>query len=267
LLLMRDYAGKREAFGKKLEDHLLHFSAISDSEVLYRAMLQLLVEECLILGRAEVENSSSDVNESLLRIITPIGKMFSAIISSEMLLDGAESFGGAGYMEDTKIFTIFADTFVNRIWEGTGNIMSLDLLRCLHKEPHTLHAFFEYVENMISPARSKLSPFVSQVEDVLKETKKYLSFVSTDPSFAEIGSKQLCLTLGNVFVTSLLIRHSLFTGKQEDVFTLQRWIELKPLNVLVFPSKERIQLQRSLAFGPHHKKEVKTRKDPIHSKL
>lgn len=266
LQLMKDYSHKREAFGKKLGEHVLHVSGLADAEVAYRGMLQLLVEECVLLGKSENSDPTTAENcESMLRILTPIGKMFSGIVSSEMLLDGAESFGGAGYMEDTKLFVIFADAFVNRIWEGAGNVMALDLLRCLYKEPHTLGLFLDAISHNISTKHSKLASYASNISNVASEVKKYVSHVSSSPLLAESGAKQLCMTLGNLFVSSLLLRQASWSGSEEDIFTLQRWMELRPINSLIFPSKERISLQHSILFGaPSHKQE---RNDSAQSKL
>jgi len=250
LLLMKDYAEKRYAFNKKLKSHPLHIAGISDAEVLYRGILEFLCEEALLLGQLEVENDSlNEYRDNLLRILTPVGKMLSGIVGTKMLLDGAESFGGAGYMEDTRIFTIFADSFVNVIWEGASNVMSLDVLRCLYKEPKTMQAFFDAISSYISTVPAKLAPFAYQIKAVLADLNKYLSYVSTNPLFAETGAKQFSLTLGSIFVASLLLRHAAWSGLQEDIYTLQRWIELRPLNVLIFPTEVRVQQQKSIAFG------------------
>ncbi|CAL4175553.1 unnamed protein product, partial [Meganyctiphanes norvegica] len=85
-----------------------------------------------LLGREEAGVASKQ--ESLvLRILTPVMKMYTAKCSMSISSEGLECFGGQGYIEDTGLPQILRDSQVLPIWEGTSNIMSLDVLRSILK--------------------------------------------------------------------------------------------------------------------------------------
>lgn len=87
-----------------------------------------------MLGRIEAlgETSPEVQNDaSLLRLFTPILKVWSAKNAFAMSQEAMEAFGGQGYMEETGIGRAMRDVLVNTIWEGTSNVLSLDVLRVM----------------------------------------------------------------------------------------------------------------------------------------
>eukprot|EP01087_Luapelamoeba_hula_P006791 TRINITY_DN1688_c0_g1_i2.p1 TRINITY_DN1688_c0_g1~~TRINITY_DN1688_c0_g1_i2.p1 ORF type:complete len:477 (-),score=85.41 TRINITY_DN1688_c0_g1_i2:77-1507(-) len=129
IAVARDYAHRRKAFGKLIRDHPLHRHTLADLEVLYRGTAQLTFFLALLQGRAECKKSSKEEDE-ILRLLTPLGKLYISKRSVEAILECMECLGGAGYMEDaTDLPVTLRGQIVNNIWEGTTNILSLDLLR------------------------------------------------------------------------------------------------------------------------------------------
>lgn len=115
--MARDYAHRRRAFGKLLIDHPLHLRTLAEQEVLFRGCLQLafflvglqvhstrsppfrlLTTNCL-QGKIEVGSASKQEGD-LMRLLTPIGKLYTARQSTRVILECMECLGGAGYMED-----------------------------------------------------------------------------------------------------------------------------------------------------------------------
>src|SRR4026209_3051628 len=90
-------------------------------------MTFLLVE---LNGRQE--NGELDTQqEAMLRILTPLAKLATGKQCVAAMSEAIESFGGAGYVEDTGLPQLLRDAQVLPIWEGTTNVLSLDLLRAL----------------------------------------------------------------------------------------------------------------------------------------
>ncbi len=139
LALARDYARKREAFGSRLCENAIHRRWLARISAEYDAMLMLNLETAYQLGRAE-----HDEDGILARLFAPLNKLACARqavwASSELL----ESFGGAGYVEDSGIPRIFRNVHVHCIWEGTTSVLAHDVLRAL-KNPECAEAFTDEI--------------------------------------------------------------------------------------------------------------------------
>ena len=131
-LLARDYATKREAFGKTIEHHPLHVFQLGNLEAEARSGFLMLFRMAQLIGLAE--NGKMGVDDgNLLRVLMPLAKGYVCKRSMPILSEGLEMFGGQGYMEDSGIPVLFRDAQVQPIWEGTTNIQGIDLLRAASK--------------------------------------------------------------------------------------------------------------------------------------
>jgi acyl-CoA dehydrogenase len=128
IALARDYAQRRVAFGQPLARHPLHVQTLAALQAEYEAAFHLCFELVHLLGRAEHGEADDDMR-SLLRLMTALTKLTTGkqavAVSSEVI----ECFGGAGYVEDTGLPAIARDSQVLPIWEGTTNVLSLELLK------------------------------------------------------------------------------------------------------------------------------------------
>ncbi len=163
LALARDYAGKREVFGRCLADHPIHREWLARIASVYDAMVVLNLETAWQLGRAEHGEDGT-----LARLFTSLGKLACARqgvwAASELL----ESFGGAGYVEDTGIPRLFRNLHVNCIWEGTSSVLAHDVLRAL-KKPETGEAYIEEVVRRLGALRHPASGSMREcIEEALE---------------------------------------------------------------------------------------------------
>lgn len=124
--LARDYGERREVFGARLVDHPIHQIWFARLAAEYEAMLALNFETALALGRAE-----HGADPRLSRILAPITKLACARQSIAVASELIESFGGAGYLEDTGLPRIFRNLHVHCIWEGTTSVLAHDVTRAL----------------------------------------------------------------------------------------------------------------------------------------
>src|SRR5512141_604029 len=127
LALARSYAAQREAFGQPLANLPLHADTLPGLEAeTWGAFLMtfLLVE---LNGRQERGEIDAD-QRALLRLLTPLTKLVTGKQAVAAVTEVIESFGGAGYIEDTGLPQLLRDTHVLPIWEGTTNVLALDAL-------------------------------------------------------------------------------------------------------------------------------------------
>ncbi|XP_058014751.1 acyl-CoA dehydrogenase family member 11-like isoform X2 [Ahaetulla prasina] len=145
--LARDYATKRVAFGKPLKDHPLHMQTLARMEVQSQAAFLLVMEVARLLGLEETK-VATEQEKHLLRLLTPLTKLYTAKQAVAVASEGLECFGGQGFMEDTGLPVILRDSQVLSIWEGTTNILSLDVLRCILKsQGKALDVFFSTAQS------------------------------------------------------------------------------------------------------------------------
>jgi len=129
LALAEAYAARRQAFGKRLKDQPLHQRTLAmldaDQAAVGAATLAMVRE----LGR--VETGHADARPELVRLLTPMIKLGTARDAMAVMPEVLECFGGAGYIEDTGLPQLLRDVQVLPIWEGTTNVLALDLLRAI----------------------------------------------------------------------------------------------------------------------------------------
>lgn len=140
--LARDYAARREAFGHPIGRLPLHRAWIARVAAEYEAAQALCYRSAEVLGAAERTGEGAE----LARVLMPLAKMAVSRQGVWAASELIESFGGAGYMEDTGIPRMLRDVHVNCIWEGTTSVLALDVLRALAKTPQSAVAFLEDVE-------------------------------------------------------------------------------------------------------------------------
>lgn len=146
--LTKAYSAIREAFGQKIENHLLHRKTLREMEMAYQGNTMLAFFLSRLLGKEECKLAET-WEEDLLRFLTPIAKLYTAKQSIKWASEHIESFGGLGYLEDTGIPAMLRDVQTLSIWEGTTNVLSLDMLRAAEKE-NGLLAFKQFTDNILA---------------------------------------------------------------------------------------------------------------------
>jgi acyl-CoA dehydrogenase len=128
IALARDYAHRRVAFGQPLSRQPLHVQTLAAMQAEYEAAFHLCFELIHLLGRAEHGEADEDAR-ALLRLMTALVKLTTGKQAVAVSTEAIECFGGAGYVEDTGLPVIVRDSQVLPIWEGTTNVLSLELLK------------------------------------------------------------------------------------------------------------------------------------------
>lgn len=132
---------QRKAFGKKLVDQPLMQNVLADLALESEASLALTMR----IAKA-LDNSHQSHDQLLARIGTAVGKYWICKRSPGHAYEAMECIGGSGAMEDGPMPRLYREAPINAIWEGSGNVQCLDLLRALHKHPETLAAAYAEIE-------------------------------------------------------------------------------------------------------------------------
>ena len=137
-----NHASWRSAFGARLIDQKLMTNVLADLALESEAATAL----ALRVARTFDEASADPQEEKLGRLMTPIAKYWLCKRSPGVVVEALECHGGNGYVEESIMPRLYRDAPLNGIWEGSGNVQCLDVLRALTREPETLEAYFVEAE-------------------------------------------------------------------------------------------------------------------------
>ena len=211
-----DYARKRVAFGSTLAEKALHMDTLLGLQAEAEAAFHLAFYVAELTGRSEA-GEIDEHDARLLRLLTPVMKLTTAKQAVSVASEVLESFGGAGYVEDTGLPMLLRDSQVLPIWEGTTNVLALDTLRALGDaeslEPLSSFAtrLFETLHDpqLIDLSRLILAS-IEHVEIWYKEAQ------ATSRSHVEAGARRFALTLGRTIELALLVRHAQWSQEHEQ---------------------------------------------------
>jgi len=225
LALARDYAQKRVAFGAPLARKPLHVDTLAGLQAEYEAGFHLAFFAVELLGRDETDGLDA-AGKDLLRLLIPIAKLVTGKQSVAVLSEIMESFGGAGYVEDTGLPALLRDAQVFAIWEGTTNVLSLDVLRAL-QSGGALSALQIEIEMLASGVRDvRLLECARSAQAALLRAQQWIAKASGD--VMEAGARRFAMTLGRAFALLLLCRQAQWSldheKDQRALFASERFV-------------------------------------------
>lgn len=134
------HCAHRSAFGKRLAQQPLMQNVLADLVVEHEAAL------ALTMRIARALDSDTAAEKMLVRIGTAVGKYWICKRTPAHAVEAMECIGGSGVMEDCIMPRLFRESPVNSIWEGSGNVQCLDMLRAMHRQPGAVDAFMAEVQ-------------------------------------------------------------------------------------------------------------------------
>jgi putative acyl-CoA dehydrogenase len=196
------HARHRHAFGKLLIEQPLMRNVLADLALESEAATLLMVR----LARSFDARESSDRERAFCRIATAIAKYWLCKRSPVHVGEALECLGGNGYVEESIMPRLYREAPLYSIWEGSGNVMCLDVLRALTKDRSTLDALLAEF-NFTAGADKRLDQYVAGIQALLADKADNGSlhgFGVTDYAAREL-TERLALALE----ASLVVRHSL----------------------------------------------------------
>ncbi|MDR3426383.1 isovaleryl-CoA dehydrogenase [Silvimonas sp.] len=183
------HARRRYAFGKPLVAHPIMTNVLADMALELEGITALLLR----LARWR-EPAAPEREQALARVLTPAAKYLVCKRGAAFVAEAMEVLGGNGYIEESDLPRLYREMPVNAIWEGSGNIMALDLLRALEKEPAVpaaLQAFFAPLassHSLLRPAWAELRTLIAHPQEAqMREVAERLVYLTAAAVLLESG--------------------------------------------------------------------------------
>ena len=179
----------RSAFGKRLSDQPLMQNVLADLVIEHEAAL------ALTMRIARALDSHSESEKLLVRMGTAVGKYWICKRTPAHAYEAMECIGGSGVMEDCIMPRLFRESPVNSIWEGSGNVQCLDMLRAMGRSPGSVDAYMAEVQAAAGTDR-RLDQYVAHLGSEL-----------LDPSAIEYRARGIVEKMALALQGALLVRH------------------------------------------------------------
>ncbi|HJR40346.1 MAG TPA: acyl-CoA dehydrogenase family protein [Nocardioidaceae bacterium] len=185
------HVAHRSAFGGLLADKPLMQNVIADLAVESEAATALAIRLA-----AAVDDADDPHEAALRRIALPLAKFWVCKRAPALAAEALECLGGNGYVEESGMPLLFRESPLNSVWEGSGNVNALDVLRALSREPEALNAWIVEV-GRVRGEDPRLDRAVDHVLETLADT-----------SSLEAGARRLAGAMAACLQGALLVRHA-----------------------------------------------------------
>ncbi len=197
------HCGVRRAFGSLLIDKPLMRNVLADLALEHEGSLALTMR----MARA-LDNRDDEHEDLLVRLAVPVGKYWICKRTPAHAYEALECIGGSGVMEDCMMPRLFRESPVNAVWEGSGNVQCLDVLRAMQKSPAAVDAFFAE----LAKARGASAAFDAQVVALREDLN--------DPADLEYRAREITDRMALALQAALLVQHA--PGEVGDAFCRSR---------------------------------------------
>jgi putative acyl-CoA dehydrogenase len=181
----------RKAFGALLIDKPLMRNVLADLALEQEGSLALTMR----MARA-MDNRHLEHEDLLVRLAVPVGKYWICKRTPAHAYEALECIGGSGVMEDSMMPRLFRESPVNAVWEGSGNVQCLDVLRAAQKSPAAVDAFLAELGDARG-ANAVLDSFVASLATDL-----------ADPGELEYRARDVTDRMALALQSALLVQHA-----------------------------------------------------------
>jgi putative acyl-CoA dehydrogenase len=186
------HAAHRSAFGRELVDQPLMRNVLADLAVESEAATLLMTR---LAGAADRSVRGEAGETAFKRLALSVSKYWTCKRWPAHSAEALECLGGNGYVEESDLPRLFRESPLNGIWEGSGNVATLDVLRAMAREPETVEVFLAELD-AASGADPRLDAAVRAVRDSL-----------TDTGTLELRGRRVVEGMALALQGSLLVRH------------------------------------------------------------
>ena len=202
----------RRVFDRRLADQPLMQRVVADLEIETEASLMLAMR-----GARAMDRSRSDEHEAALaRLLPALGKFWHNKRGPAFMAEAMECLGGIGYVEETPLARLYREAPVNSIWEGSGNVICLDVLRIMERHPASIAA----LRQELGLARGHHAAFDAAI-DSLDER------LAAGPERLQAEARWLAQCMAQTLQAALLIRHA--PHAIADIFCATRLANASPI--------------------------------------
>jgi putative acyl-CoA dehydrogenase len=192
------HAAHRQAFGRRLADQPLMRAVLADLGLELEASIALGLRLARAYDEAAVAESGADAEQAraFRRVATAIAKYHVCKRAPQLCFEALECLGGNGYVEESGLPRLYREAPVNSVWEGSGNVMALDVLRALARERGALDALVAELD-LAAGADRRYDAFLARLRADL-----------SDPATLEPRARSVVERLALALQASLLLRHA-----------------------------------------------------------
>lgn len=184
------HAAHRQAFGTLLIDKPLMRNVLADLEVEVQAATLLMTRLSGAFDRADADPDEA----AFRRLATPVAKYWVTKRCSPVVREAMECLGGNGYVEESILPRLYRESPVNAIWEGSGNVIALDVMRAMAREPDSTAAFLAELDQGAGHDRA--------IDAAIAELQRTLAGM-TDP---EVQARSIVERMAVVWAATLMVR-------------------------------------------------------------
>lgn len=205
------HATHRAAFGGPLRDKPLMRAVLAD------LALETEAATALFLRLAAAVDSGE---EAFARLATAVGKFWVCKRTPTVTAEAMECLGGNGYVEESGLPRLYREAPLNSIWEGSGNVIALDVLRAMNRQPESVEAFLAEIDRAAGADR-RLDRAAARLRADLAELRQLAGSATPatpappDPPAAgtsrdepEARARRVAQAMALVLQGSLLVRHA-----------------------------------------------------------
>jgi len=254
LLESKIHAANREAFGETIDQYPLMREDLVDMAVDHEAAMAFTVEATRLFAEREQARRNGEEEDEwayrLMRLLVPIAKLRTARMAIDTASYAMEIQGGNGYVSDFVTHRLLRDAQVLPIWEGTENILSLDVLRALERE-QAHEPFVDVMQERLDAIdHPALDEAAAVVESEYRQLQSALGELTTaDGDYAQLSAKRLSHYLFDVFTAALLLEQAqdqLEDGNGRLAVVAERFVdrELRDRDARGITSGDRLPLEQ-----------------------
>ncbi len=193
------HAAHRSAFGRRLIEQPLMENVLADLCVESEATTALALRLARAYDEADADARAGETStdaQMFKRLATAVGKYWACKRAPNHAFESLECLGGNGYVEESGMPRLYREAPLASIWEGSGNVMSLDVLRALVREPRSLEVFLAEVE-LAKGADARLDAHVEALKGELSDFEQI-----------EARARRVVEAMALALQGSLLVRHA-----------------------------------------------------------
>jgi acyl-CoA dehydrogenase len=197
----------RVAFGRRLADHPLMRRQLIDLLIEVEGCGALAFATAAVLER--VDRHGAEEDRRLLRILTPLCKYYIPKRGEYVTLEALEMRGGNGYVEDWVNPRLLRDAIVNVVWEGSSNVIVLDVARAIAREGVDAALFGMLHQRLQSLQHASIVPVAREVQDLVHQLAERLrSLASLDGESAQLPLRGLVERMAQLTIITLLLEQA-----------------------------------------------------------
>jgi len=184
------HTAHRSAFGRLLSEQPLMVNVLADIAVEWEATTLLMMRLAGAFDRA------ADAREaSFKRLALAVAKYWTCKRAIAVVAEALECHGGNGYVEESIMPRLYREAPLNSIWEGSGNVNALDVLRAMEREPASVLAFLDELDE------------VRGMDPRLDDSVRALKVVLAAGDIEEVRARSIVESMAVALQASLLVRH------------------------------------------------------------